>query len=122
MYNFTLDDLIQATWFAGSHNALTNYYKIYYNLHDERIDKDLFVGKEQPQMSLVIFGPERSGKNRLLNSTRLRLWDTNICADPCFFYQKYFTQPGGYKCDKDRMSMLQDQTPFDTMDRNTKQY
>jgi hypothetical protein len=45
------DDLIQATWFAGTARALNQYAEKYYTVHDERIAQNMFIGKEQVKSS-----------------------------------------------------------------------
>ena len=116
VYNFPWDDIIEATWFAGSAEAFALYYEKYYKVHDERLDKDMFIGKEQALMNLVVFGPERSGTNRLLNSSRIHFWEMSECGDRWFLYQKYFAQSDDYTCGKDRLPLLQKPNQLYTVD------
>jgi hypothetical protein len=123
VYNYPWDDIIQATWFAGSAKALIEYEHQYYKVHDERVDRNLFVGKEQPLMTLVVFGPDRFGRRRRLNSSRIHMWELTganwICGDKWFVFEKYFAQKDDYTCGKDRLSLLKKPDDLYTVDGYT---
>ena len=114
VYNFPWDDLIEATWFAGTVKALTNYEKAYYTVHDERIDAGLFIGKEQALMNLVVFGTDHTRTKRYINSTRLKIWEIDVCYDKWFVYQLYFADDSYFNCGRDRLSLISEYDEFYT--------
>ncbi len=48
-------DCIEGTIFAGSKIALKNLYDRFYQIHDERLNKGLFIGKEQIIYNIIAF-------------------------------------------------------------------
>ena len=76
-------DFIQGGFFAGTAKALQDFYTNYFSIHDERLSKGLFIGKEQILMNLVSFV--------FFNQSVVRLHTRGLpCSfnyDPWFFFQ-----------------------------------
>ena len=76
-------DIIEGTFFAGSAKALQSFYTNFFALHDQRLARGLFIGKEQDTMNLVSFV--------FFNQTvvRLQTWGLSCSFnyDQWFFYQ-----------------------------------
>ena len=95
-------DIIQATFFAGSSQALQAYSQAYFAMHDEWFDKGDFVGKEQNLMNGVVFGQT----NMSNQSVRLMAWRLPMCTeydqeqpfDVWFVYQRYLASESFYRC------------------------
>lgn len=94
-------DLIQGGFFLGSKKAIEILYKNFWNIHDERMDKNLFVGIDQNIMNILAF--EKYSKSVV----RLKSW-YNGCKSKTniwFFYQKYLASDDFYGCSQ-RESLL----------------
>jgi hypothetical protein len=100
--SFRTRDLMQAGFFLGTQIGIKNYKINYYNLHDEMLDKSMFVGKEQIIMNLYSF---KAYKNQ---TVRLRTWNVNCFQsyDKWFFYQKFFALDKFYNCSDNKFSLL----------------
>ena len=48
------DNVIQGTWFSGSLLALERYKKAFYDLHDKRMDANIFIGKRYFSLFLSV--------------------------------------------------------------------
>jgi hypothetical protein len=92
------NDIIQGTFFGGSLEAVVNVYDEYFRVHDEWLDKGLFVGKDQNLMNELAF----SSRSRSLVA-RLKAYDLNCNRnyDAWFFYQYYFANLSFYICENE---------------------
>jgi hypothetical protein len=92
---------IQGGFFAGSKVAAKNWAENFYAVHDERFDRGLFVGQEEPLFNIVAF--ERA-KNSIVI---LRSYE-NQCIHVWWFFQIYFAQDEIYEnsCPVERLSLL----------------
>jgi len=89
-------DCIQGGFFMGSKIAISNFETNYRQIHDERFDQGLFVGKEQTIMNLFAF---KSNKSHLI--ARLKACSATclkINVDIWFFYQYYLASNKYYAC------------------------
>jgi hypothetical protein len=92
-------DVIEGGFFAGSSQALSDFYRNFFFIHDERFEQGLFVGKDQTIMNLLAF--------KYFNRTVVRLNAWSCGANPWFFYQFYFHQASSnMPCLKDRLGFL----------------
>ncbi len=115
-----VDDLIQGTFFAGSWQAVHAYYSRFFQIHDQRKDMGLFVGKDQSVMNQVAFRfdePEyeknASAQLKCHSQFAVRLLVYNqrcssITYDPWFWYQVYFARNPSLFCKNDRLTYLTD--------------
>ena len=91
--NFT-SDFTQGTFFVGSSKALISYYKKFYDIHDELLDQDQFVGKDQTIMNYfsLLKYPQLSCHLNLV-----KLHDECFPSrDIWFLYQYYFSHRNRY--------------------------
>jgi hypothetical protein len=94
-------NLIQAGFVLGTKKAIENYKVKYYKIHDEFLNKGMFVGKEQVIMNFYAF----KYQNEVV---RLRTWNIN-CSKPYnnwFFYQRFLGKDEFYKCFENKFSLL----------------
>ena len=92
-YNVNIDpefDLIQGGFFAGTRQALTNFEQIFYDLHDERLEDDYFIGKDQTILNILTFQTHSSLISRL-ESFNYKKCIHQLDWDPWLFYQIYFS-------------------------------
>lgn len=95
--------LIQGTFFAGSAQAMLNFERDFWRLHDQLLEQNQFVGKDQNLMRSIAFKTDHGHVSQV---ARLRnwknLWIRLLCDydyDPWFFYQVYFSQGSSqFKC------------------------
>ncbi len=77
----------------------------------------------QALMNLVVFGSDRMGNSRRLNSSRVHIWELNekySCGDKWFVYQKYFAQKEDYPCSKvSRLAVIRKYEHLHTVDGRT---
>ena len=100
--SFILKNLIEGGFFAGNKIAIKNFKNGFYKLHDQLLDRDIFVGKDQKIMNLYAF---KTNKNE---AVRLRTWNIN-CSKPYdqwFFYQRFLASDSLYKCFENKFSLL----------------
>jgi hypothetical protein len=95
------NDHIQGTFMAGNRNAIEMFHKNFYDLHDQRFDENLFIGKDQTLMNLIAF--------KLHNQTvfQLKAWLAQLkCSylDHWFFYLNFFAQND--QCSKNKTEFL----------------
>ena len=101
-----LDDpmcnLIEGGFFAGSLQAIREYESNFYEIHDERLNRGLFIGKDQTIMKILAF------ERNIQTVSRLRTWDYDCIkgVDEWFFYQYYFSNDNDYYCKTDRLSLI----------------
>jgi hypothetical protein len=96
-------NIIEGGFFAGNRQALRNFEQHFYNLHDERLNMNYFIGKDQIIMNIMAFQTHR----RLI--ARLNCYEficNKIYNDSWFFYQIYFAQNRFYKCNHDKLSLI----------------
>ena len=95
------NDCIEGGFLAGSKKAIDNFHHIFYDLHDQRLNDGLFIGKDQTMMNKLALITHRD------QIVRLKAWDVS-CADPWFFYQLFFARLEYYACAgrSDRLSRL----------------
>ena len=100
--SFITKDLIEGTFFAGSKTAIENFKINFYKLHDELLDKQIFVGKDQKIMNLYAF---KRNKNE---NVRLRTWNVKCSKsyDNWFFYQKFLADIKYFNCYENKFSFL----------------
>lgn len=100
--DFEVNDIIQGGIIAGNKKSIDSLFKNYYSIHDERVRKDRFVGKDQILMNYLAF--------RYFNSTtiKLRTWKLTCSKsyDRWFFYQYFFAKQHNYFCRNNRFSIL----------------
>jgi hypothetical protein len=79
----------------------TTFENSFWNLHDERLDKKLFIGKDQIIMNIIAFNSTKS-------IYRLQTWNLKckIDVDEWFFYQYYFSSADYYPCENKREFLL----------------
>ena len=100
--NFPDFDIIEGTFFMGSKKALNYFKEEFWSIHDEKLDKGEFVGKDQIIMNIFAFHNKTSS-----NSIKLDIWrrKCNITFDnPWNFYQNYLAWD--YPCANNRESLL----------------
>ena len=95
--SFPLVDIIEGTFFIGSKQALDNFEYDFWNLHDQRLEKDLFIGKDQTIMNLISFDSNITKKSEIV---KLQTWNLKCKnrVDEWFFYQYYFANDQYYLC------------------------
>ena len=99
--SFITKDLIEGGFFAGSKIAIRNFKETFYKLHDELMDRNIFVGKDQKMMNLYAFKTNRD------QVVRIRTWNLKCPKyDEWFFYQKFLAQKKYYNCSEDKYSLL----------------
>jgi hypothetical protein len=86
--NNSQSDYIQGGFFAGDREAIRRYFDNYFQLHDELIVNDQFVGKEQKLMNILVAKRQSAYSCRLYPGS----FDTSCISgyDIWFFYQFYF--------------------------------
>ena len=101
--NYDLD-VIQGGFFAGNRAAFSKFKSIYYKKHDELLNDDKFVGKEQTILNMIAF------ENNNNEIARLKCFglncDEEMQLNPWFFYQIYFSFMNLTQCYKDKFSLL----------------
>jgi hypothetical protein len=99
--NFPWVNIIEGGFFMGNSIAISNFEKNFWNLHDERLSKKLFIGKDQIIMNIITFNLSKS-------IYRLQTWDLEceFKVDKWFFYQYYFANDEYYLCKKNRELLL----------------
>ena len=90
-----LVDCIQGTFFMGSKIGISNFEKYFWEIHDQRFDQGLFIGKDQTMMNIFAF---KSNKSHLIK--RLKASGTNCMKhiDIWFFYQYYLASDKYFAC------------------------
>ena len=98
--NFPDVDLIEGGFFMGSQRALNHFKDNFWRIHDERLERGLFVGKDQLVMNIYAYN--------MSNSVKLDIWRKNCSLDlnGWFFYQNYLALKKYYDCTGDRESLL----------------
>ena len=94
-------DLIQGGFFMGTRQALANYYSEFWDIHDARLNRGEFGGKEQVLMNIYAFNSSQT-------SVKLKIWKRNCSSysDVWFFYQYYFAKQEAYRCFGPKQSLL----------------
>ena len=96
-------DIIEGGFFAGNQQALINFEFNFYNIHDQRLNLNYFIGKDQTMMNIMTFQTHPD------QVARLNCYEF-ICNDryndSWFFYQIYFAQNRFYKCNHDKLSLI----------------
>jgi hypothetical protein len=101
-----LKDIIEGTFFAGSQNAVSDFYEHHFEIHDSRMRRGLFVGKDQTMMNLLAL--------RYFDQSVVRLkafgLKCNLTYNPWNFYQYYLSRDPVHKCDsvENELSILED--------------
>ena len=100
--SFKTRNLIQGGFFFGTQERIRIYKIKFYNLHDELLDKNMFVGKDQIIMNLYSF------KTNSKDVVRLRTWNLKCShsINVWFFYQKFLALDGFYNCSENKFSLL----------------
>ena len=99
--NFPDLNLIEGTFFMGSRQALANYYSAFWDIHDSRLNRGEFIGKDQTLMNIYAFNSSQA-------SVKLKIWK-RVCSsysDEWFFYQYYFAKQEAYRCSGPKLSLL----------------
>lgn len=95
-------DFIEGGFFMGSKQAIKNFEFNFWNLHDERLEQNLFVGKDETLMNILTF-------EKKTNSI-VRLNTQNECSknyfDIWFFYQYFLASDLYYNCKILRKDLL----------------
>jgi hypothetical protein len=76
--------LIQGGFYGGSRKAVSDFYSNFFSLHDEWLERGLFVGKDQNIMACIVF------KSHNHTAVRLQTWHTKcngFVKDEWFVYQ-----------------------------------
>ena len=89
-------------FFAGSASAIKTAYENFYNLHDEWMDKGIFIGKDQLIMGEMAFVRNKNSIARL-RTTNL---NCSIKYNRWFFYQYYLARDNEYICSENRLSII----------------
>ena len=79
---------VEGTFFAGSLRAVRRYYSQFYAVHDELLERNEFVGKDQKIMNIAAV--ERSPERSCLLWAPELLSECLPSVDIWFFYQLYF--------------------------------
>jgi hypothetical protein len=97
---------IEGGFFAGTPQAIIEYAKLFYEVHDKRFTEGLFIGKDQTIMNYIAY------KTNPKNYVRLRTLDMHVCNqnpndkkiyfDLWFFYQHYFSKQIIFNCSYDK--------------------
>ena len=95
--SFPFVKIIEGGFFMGSNKALDNFENDFWNLHDKRIEKGLFIGKDQIIMNLISFDSNITKKSEIV---KLKTWNLECKnrVDEWFFYQYYFANDQYYLC------------------------
>jgi len=98
---FPLVNIIEGGFFMGNSKAISNFEKNFWNLHDERLNKKLFIGKDQIIMNIIAFNSTKS-------AYRLKTWnlECKFKVNEWFFYQYYLATDENYLCKNDRELLL----------------
>ena len=96
-------DLIEGTFFMGSKEALHYFKDRFWLIHDQRMKKGEFVGKDQTIMNLFAFQ-----KQTVNESVKLDIWRRKCekRIDPWFFYQNFLASDTYYPCEDVRETLL----------------
>jgi hypothetical protein len=74
--------IMEGTFFFGSGQAVRDFYDHFWEIHDNRFNRDLFVGKDQDLMERIAF--------QYFNTSVVRLQTWNFPTDCWFYYQVNF--------------------------------
>jgi hypothetical protein len=90
-----LVDCIEGGFFMGSKIGISNFEKYFWEIHDQRLDQGLFIGKDQIMMNMFAF---KSNKSYLVK--KLKASGTNCLKqiDIWFFYQYYLASDNYFTC------------------------
>lgn len=107
------NDVIEGTFFGGSAKALKTLYDDYFEVHDTKILRGEFIGKEQNLMNIVAF------KHHPQNIVRLRAWHLNCTNgyNNWFYYQRYFSVNSSYYCTQHRERLLLNAGEMDVVEK-----
>ena len=98
------EDLMEATFFAGSTRAIRDYTQEFYRIHDEWLDKGLFIGKDQNMLNSLTY----IETPHLIARLNARPANCTKSFDEWFFYQFYFAHEDQFICDVKKLSLLLD--------------
>jgi len=90
-----LVDCIEGTFFMGSKIATANFERYFWEIHDQRFDQGLFIGKDQTIMNLFTF---KSNKSHLIKILKARRTNCIKQIDVWFFYQYYLASDKYFAC------------------------
>lgn len=95
---------IYAGFVAGSRGAISKLYENFYQIHDQLINENKFVGNEDITLNSLVFARKYDFVTMLKN------WKIN-CSNPNdegeLFYQKYLAHQKDFKCLKERISIIE---------------
>ena len=97
-------DLMEATFFAGSTRAIRDYTQEFYRIHDEWLDKGLFIGKDQNMLNSLTY----IETPHLIARLNTRPDNCTKSFDQWFFYQFYFAHEDQFICNVKKLSLLLD--------------
>ena len=97
-------DLMEATFFAGSIRAIRDYTQEFYRIHDEWLDKGLFIGKDQNMLNSLTY----IETPHLIARLNTRPDNCTKWFDQWFFYQYYFAHEDQFICNVKKLSLLLD--------------
>lgn len=106
----TINDYIEGGFFGGSKTAIENLFNNFYDIHDERFEKGLFVGKDQTIMNILAFERHKSSVSLLdayKYSNNCKCFGGSIfnCNyDKWFFFIPYFHSK--VSCEYDKIKMI----------------
>lgn len=98
----TKSDIIEGGFFSGSKNAIKKLSENFYDLHDEFLDKGLFIGKDQLMMKIMALVRNK------MDIVRLETWDLTCdrIIDEWFFFIDFFSIENNYPCKNQREDLL----------------
>lgn len=93
-------DFIEGGFFMGNKNAIQWFENNFWNLHDSRMKKNYFIGKDETLMNLLAFEPKTMYSIVRLNA------DNDCTYERWFFYQYFLASNYYYECFLNRNKLL----------------
>ena len=84
----------------GNKNAIQWFENNFWNLHDSRMKKNYFIGKDETLMNLLAFEPKTMHSIVRLNA------DNDCIHERWFFYQYFLASDYYYECFLNRNKLL----------------
>ena len=99
--SFPVINLIEGGFYLGTKEAINNFETNFWEIHDERFDKGLFIGKDQIIMNII-------SSTKSNETVRLQTWNLNCknTIDFWFFYQYFLSSNQFYECIQPREQLL----------------
>lgn len=105
--SFPVIDLIEGGFFMGSNKAISNLEFDFWKLHDERLVKGYFIGKDQTIMNILAYNSYNSSRSKI---ARLQAWnsltDCSFKIDKWFFYQYFLANDEYYLCNGNKETLV----------------